>query len=484
MSDIVIDNRYQFVKLIGSGGSSEVFLAYDLRLDVPCAVKRVKIDITSPINEYNEADILKNLNHPLLPRVKDIITDNNYVYIVRDYCEGISLREFVEKNGCVSTNDFITISSQIFSALKYLHGLNPPLIYRDLKPSNIIIDDNLNIKLIDFGITRKYKTDKTDDTYYIGSVKYAAPEQYGLLQSDNRTDIYSLALVLYFLYSQEDYTLVSEDDRWCKFKSESLKKLKAVIEKALSIKMDDRYDTVEQFETEVNQIFIADRITENTVYDYDKTILLRQDKIIDNRIKFTVGIMGLKENVGCSHISLVLAQHLVKMKYKTLIVERGNKEGFRHLETFYNEDSITKLNSDKQINISKVKVLSDLADESDNKIISEDYNYFIFDYGSRIDRLNAFLRCQIKLFVIPANAFAMNKNVEIIKELLNYKDVKFVVNLSDEKNIIYEYLDIPKKRCVNLPYISLSEKVDNEVIEDLIGNVKENKTTIFGRLFR
>ncbi len=484
-----IDNRYYLEKMIGTGGSSKVYLAKDSRLDRMCAVKIVNIDPDSPLNEYNEVQILKDLSHPLLPRILDIITDEEYVYIVRDYCEGVTIREFIDRGGPLGREDFVKVMKQILSALKYLHSFDPPFIYRDLKPSNVIIDDKLNIKLIDFGITRTYSKDKLDDTYYIGSIKYAAPEQHGLAQSDERTDVYSAALLMYYLVSGEDYSLVDPDRVWDKFNAKSLYQLRRIIAKASQVDMELRYPSISALEQELLSAYSLDVNVSSDIVDYydDKTLPI--DSITrDNRktyhTKTAISIMGLKENVGCTHIAYLLGMYLSKCNMKTVLVERGIKPSLRHLYSYNRQKDIASVVDTEKLHISRLKVITDKSAVTDTTILSDDYDYFIFDYGSAEDSIESFLHAQIKLFILPSSPFSLNRNTHIIRDLLNYKDVIFVSNLSDGEYDVFEYLDIPPDRGVEFPYLLIGGELQDDLIERLLGRGIKTRTGFFGRIFR
>ena len=199
----IIDNKYELLTLIGEGGMSYVYLAMDIRLNKQWAVKEIKkigegsdrIVINSIIKETN---LLKKLDHPMLPRIVDIINHNDSLYIVMDYIEGETLNVLLEKNGAQPEGEVIEWAKKLCDALLYLHSQNPPIIYRDMKPANIILKPDGNIKLIDFGIAREYKSGDISDTTALGTIGYAAPEQFGG-QTDQRTDIYNLGATLYHL---------------------------------------------------------------------------------------------------------------------------------------------------------------------------------------------------------------------------------------------------------------------------------------------
>lgn len=202
----VIDGKYEVLKQIGKGGMSRVYLAMDRRLNKQWAIKELCRKERDKENEIvvqgliAEAHLMKKLDHPALPRIVDIIETNQTIFIVMDYIEGETLQTILKKYGAQDQEMVIEWAKQLCSVLHYLHTRNPAIIYRDMKPGNIMVTPNGNIKLIDFGIAREYKEQKIQDTVSLGTKGYAAPEQFGGKgQTDARTDIYSLGVTLYHL---------------------------------------------------------------------------------------------------------------------------------------------------------------------------------------------------------------------------------------------------------------------------------------------
>ena len=142
---------------------------------------------------------MKKINHPSLPRIVDIGEDDEFIYIVEDFFEGEALDRQLKIRKRFDEATVVEWAKQLCGILYYLHSLEPAIIYRDMKPANIIVTSDNIVKLIDFGIAREYKQDSGSDTSYMGTRGYAAPEQYGTSQTDARTDIYSLGVTLYHL---------------------------------------------------------------------------------------------------------------------------------------------------------------------------------------------------------------------------------------------------------------------------------------------
>lgn len=191
---------YELVRPIGEGGMSSVYLVRHRRLGTFWAVKIVSKTQGVEFNFTAEADILKKLQHPMLPRIVDIFDEPEAVYLVEDFVEGVTLEKYLEKNGRIPEEQLVTWFKSLCDVFKYLHGRKPhPIIYRDMKPSNVMVQPDGTLKLIDFGIAREYKAGAASDTQYIGTQGYAAPEQYGTSQTDERTDIYSLGVTMYHM---------------------------------------------------------------------------------------------------------------------------------------------------------------------------------------------------------------------------------------------------------------------------------------------
>lgn len=194
------DGRYLIAKILGQGGMGTVYLARNINTDTFWAIKEICRKEGSEVDLLAEPKLLKKLEHPALPRLFDILEQDGRLYMISDYIDGISLDKKLEAEGKIAEEVVADWGVQLCNALEYLHSLKPnPIIYRDMKPSNIILSSNGILKLIDFGIAREYKPQSEGDTVYIGTRGYAAPEQYGTGQTSAASDIYSLGVTLHHL---------------------------------------------------------------------------------------------------------------------------------------------------------------------------------------------------------------------------------------------------------------------------------------------
>ncbi len=186
----ILANRYRVLKTLGRGGMSSVYLVRDLKLNVRWAVKELKIsDGISAEAKRAEISVLRKVSHPNLPRITDVFEENGRQWLVMDYIEGDPLDKLLLSGKKLPSKSLYRWSLEIASALSYLHSLKPPVIYRDLKPANLIVRPSGSIVLIDFGAAKSFR--KENDRYALGTKRYAAPEQYRGV-SDVRSDIYAL----------------------------------------------------------------------------------------------------------------------------------------------------------------------------------------------------------------------------------------------------------------------------------------------------
>lgn len=195
-----IDSKYEILKLLNTGGmNSAIYLALDKKLNRQWAIKKVRKSSSQTTSMLMaEASIMKNLDHPMLPRIVGIEEDPKFFYIIMDFVQGENLKTVVTSSGPQAQDTVVSWGVKLCDVLTYLHGKG--IVYRDMKPANIMLSPDGNIKLIDFGIAREYKENASEDTTALGTEGYAAPEQYeGKGQTDARTDVYGMGITLFQL---------------------------------------------------------------------------------------------------------------------------------------------------------------------------------------------------------------------------------------------------------------------------------------------
>jgi serine/threonine protein kinase len=209
----IVGGRYRVINPLGGGGMKLVYLAEDLRLAArPCALAEMVDSFTSPDTQkqavaafQREADMLAQLSNEHIPRVFDRFSDQNHHYLVMEFIDGITLEQKLKDAGGKLPEDaVIDVALQVLDTLEYLHNLEPPVIYRDLKPSNLMLTPSGQIKLIDFGIARLFQPQR--NATMIGTQGYAPPEQYrGKVEF--RSDLYALGATMHHALSGRDPAL-------------------------------------------------------------------------------------------------------------------------------------------------------------------------------------------------------------------------------------------------------------------------------------
>lgn len=247
----LVDGKYKILSEIGHGGMSVVYMAINEKANKTWAVKEVRKDGKMDFNTVRqglvaEIETLKKLKHPNLPSIVDVIEDEDSFIIVMDYIEGRSLDKIIEENGAQPESFVVEWAKQLCDVLGYLHSRTPPIIYRDMKPANVMLKPDGNIMVIDFGTAKNYEID-LGETTGIGTIGYAAPEQYigsGLGRTDARTDIYCLGITMYHLLTNIDPCKNLISDKSIRAVNPALSHgLDAIIQKCTQYQPSDRYQS-------------------------------------------------------------------------------------------------------------------------------------------------------------------------------------------------------------------------------------------------
>ena len=253
----MLAGRYIIVQKVGQGGMGAVYQATDTRLGHKLVAVKEMSDaaITDPLEKQQarkaferEAQMLANLNHPNLPRVTDHFSEGGKQYLVMDFIEGRTLEQVLHgAAGFLAEDEVVGWVVQLCDVLAYLHNCQPAVIFRDLKPANIMLDAEGRIKLIDFGVARLFQPGKGKDTQTMGTPGYAAPEQYGTGQTDARSDIYALGVTLHQLLTGYDPSLSPFNLPPARNINHRLSsEVEAVIVKASRVYVSARFQTVKE----------------------------------------------------------------------------------------------------------------------------------------------------------------------------------------------------------------------------------------------
>jgi serine/threonine protein kinase len=250
---IILNNRFRIRRVIASGGMSTVYEVDDQRLSGRWALKELHT-ISQDSEEQatiqqqfkKEAEILSQLTHPNLAKVVDYFFEDGREFLVEDFVEGKDLLSLYEVTDEFSEEQVTSWALQVCECLIYIHGRG--IVYRDLKPSNILLTEDGTVKLLDFGIARMYTAGKEQDTIIMGTPGFSPPEQYGKSQTDARSDIFSLGATIHFLLSRQDpggNPFVFQPLRALNPKVS--RKLEALVSRATRTNPDERFQSALEF---------------------------------------------------------------------------------------------------------------------------------------------------------------------------------------------------------------------------------------------
>ena len=288
-----INDRYEIIKTIGEGGMANVYLAHDTILDRKVAIKVLRGDLSNDekfIRRFKrEALSVSNLSHPNIVEVYDVGEEDGNYYIVMEYIEGKTLKQLLQKRGALTLTEVIDIMSQLTDGLAHAHEAY--IIHRDIKPQNIMIEDNGRIKITDFGIAMALNsTQLTQTNSVMGSVHYLPPEQANGKGSTVKSDIYSLGILMYELLTGsvpfKGDTAVEIALKHMKEKVPSVRKqnptipqsVENIILKATAKNPKNRYDSVREMHADLETALERDN-EKRLVYEYPENDL-EETKVI------------------------------------------------------------------------------------------------------------------------------------------------------------------------------------------------------------
>lgn len=249
-----------------------------------------KIYIKKVLTNYNFRiyEVLKEKNLKNIPKIYDIFEDDNALIVIEEYINGDTLKEILDREDIIKEDMVIDYIITLCDTLDKLHNLNPKVIHRDIKPSNIIISNDNILKLIDFDVSREYKENKSEDTVIQGTEEYAPPEQFGFIQTDERSDIYSTGILINVLTTGE-------------YPKNKLNKgkLGAIIKKCTEFSPNDRYQKVIDLKEELlkiknnsGNVLINKMSYKNKIKDKKNALKNKKDLNINEKIN------NLKEKVN------------------------------------------------------------------------------------------------------------------------------------------------------------------------------------------
>lgn len=322
----VLNGRYQILKVLHTAGMSNVYLVEDSSLNKQWCLKEIvlaeagknEVEYRSLIRESN---IMKSLNHSNIPRIVTIEEENGSKFIVMDYVDGLSVKDWLNRKGTVDQKTTVSWIKQVCSVLIYLHNRKNPIIYRDMKPDNIMIQTDGNIKLLDFGISEVITQNNKVIKEALGTKGFAAPEQRKKgAPYDLRSDIYALGKTMYYMLTGINPSIVAKGEKLLPIREVNPSisvGLEIIVNKCIEENPDNRYQLVEEL-----------------LYDlqnYEKLDGVRIKKL-KRKVWFTICLMLGSLFIGfCSLIPYILGKNSSESEYNYLVdaaYQSGREDDF------------------------------------------------------------------------------------------------------------------------------------------------------------
>lgn len=406
----LFQQRYRIEKLIGVGGMGYVYLASDLRL----MGKTWAIKESIPIH-YNQAHLLQEakwlteLKHPNLPLIVDFYPphEDDRAYLVMEYIDGETLAERISRQS-ITFREAVDLCIQLCDALSYLHGHSPPIIYRDMKPSNVMLTRLGQVKLIDFGIARAHKDEINSDTIKLGTLGFAAPEQYEDVQSDARTDLYGVGALMAFVLS-DGHWQGHNSFRASMLRSDVPESMVSIILKLLSKRPADRYQDAHSLRTDLHGCLLtasAGNASQQDLVQPYSTGALNKGIVI--------ACMSAAAGLGCTHASILIANVLNRTAHgRIAFIDYSSTElsVVEQLSTFidgeerfYQEEQKLRYQGVDYFHTSHLKRKHD---GNFLPFLLHEYDYIVLDIGfsQSSDHVDEFMRAAFSLLIHSISAW-------------------------------------------------------------------------------
>jgi serine/threonine protein kinase len=482
----IIGRRYLIQHVIGTGGMSHVYLADDLKLSgKQWAVKECFSLSQRYTNIEDEANLLITLSHPRLPRIVDFFPPDGKgnAYLVMDYIHGVTLEKYYNSHSRKVKMEFILqLADQVLDVLEYLHKHEPPIVFRDLKPSNIMLTSQLEIRLIDFGIARNYKQEQDQDTVKLGTVGFAAPEQYGTGQSDARSDLYGLGALLLYLVTEgtrSEWTDGIERYIRSDFPSEKI----LVLRTLLQVAPEDRYQSV----SEVRKALLSHSGTP-VQSNFNPSRELDSKHMRTN----VVAVMGVSQGAGTTHTAISIVHYLARIFNKVAIVEM-NKESstFSRIQQIVEGKIEFENNNEHCFSVEGVDYYRQSTSVNIIELLGGSYNYVVLDMGSyrENDELEEFLRSDIPILVGWGSEWRLQDMGEAISSLSRHYQNKWIycMPLAPQDAVKRLRKQISSMKVYSLPLhvdpfdkSEEMEKVLSQILQDYVPSLERRKRFRFG----
>jgi len=418
--------KYQILGLLGKGGNAKVYLAEHIKLKSLRAIKFISKNHPLYDLQLKEAFVLKNLKHSCIPIIYDIEENEDGSYIIEQFLEGKTLKSIVSKKGPFREELIIRFGNQLCNLIQYLHSVERPILYIDLKPENIILCEN-TLKLVDFG-SALFMDEATAHPNYYATKGYAAPELYTNKQIDERCDVYGIGCLLYYMATGGSIIHDSKEVNHIDYLGRCTKRLKKVICRCLRYSPSQRYASV----TKLSEQLSALKQNEQNKTELSKTV--------------TIAIGGSQSRIGVTHMAFRTCKYLLRGRQLCIYQEKNASGSVWSMRSICNKVDIHK-------GVYVIEGIPMIPSYQCAKIDPEDYQFIVQDFGCiNEDNLAEYLSADIKLFVLGSKEWELKHMEHAFRMMTEYRDINCLFNYLNAKQFQQIVKSLNRDNCFRIPY--------------------------------
>ncbi len=427
MQEEIWFQKYRIIRLLGRGGTARVYLAEHVKLNSYRAIKCLSKNHPLYELQLKEAYILKNLKHPCIPIIYDIEEDQNGSYIVEQYLEGVTLKSYVAARGYLASECIMHFALQLCDLIHYLHHIERPLLYLDLKPDNIIVAGN-DLKLVDFG-SALYRDEAVGGNQgYCATYGYAAPELYQREGIDERCDVYGIGMLMYFMATGcclgKDNQSIGNIDTY----HTCSRKLKKIISRCLRIQPQRRYASA----AALSKAISAGRRSLPGLCESGPSI--------------RIAVAGVQPRIGVTHLCFRLCKFFMQKTVSCIYRECNASDTIRVIRNRY-EGLETDGNTVRLRGITMlIPGRKDERDVRECQVLVEDYGILTKD------KLASYLEADLPLLLLGGKDWELNQAEEGLRLLTDQKKPVYLFNFMDGNQFRQAVRQMGRRNCLRIPY--------------------------------
>lgn len=423
----LLHDRYRIIRLLGTGGMSVVYLANDERLiGKQWAIKESRPAAQDVRQLIHEASILTGLRHPHLPLIVDFYPPDTSgrAYLVMEYIEGHTVADRLRLNP-LSFEESMRIVIPVCEALSYLHCQSPPVVFRDVKPSNIMLAQDGQVKLIDFGIARNVNPLSDQDTVKLGTVGFAAPEQYRGQQTDARADLYGVGALISHMLTGGMWkgdrpltaSMLAEDVPDNMF---------SILTRLLAKRPEDRYQTADELIEDLRKLYAGHSNTKSAGQEDNISWHVSNAGTV-------IAFLGAASGLGTTHAALMCASVLAKKSRSTLYIDANCEEAsvISSLAHTYEGEEELYLASGDSFRLFGIDCKEWKFGANPLPSFLGSYDYIVLDLGcgDHGERMEEFIRAHIPVLVGSLAPWREKDCIELVGELEQRKLHRWVLGV-------------------------------------------------------